>query len=97
MLKGGVVPGVAARVDDAGRIRAILAALDRPLPVQGAATPYPRAGLEDVVYVTFLLDRGEPNLFEYDHKAGTLTSLVDRAAPFTVTAPPDFLRVLGLE
>jgi hypothetical protein len=97
IVKERATPGVGARVDDAGRIRAILAALNWPLSVQGAGTPYPGASFEGGIYLIFTLSGKESVLFEYDPSAGTLTNLVDRAGPLTVTAPPDFLRALGLE
>ncbi len=93
-IKATSVPPASAGVDDPARVRAIVAALDTPLPV--VAAPPATRDSKDIAIVFFGFPGRRSIPFEYNRTAGTLTNRDDWANPVVVAAPPDFARTLGL-
>lgn len=86
-------------ITDPARVAAIVAALDRPLTVADRLASEPNTAPERarVVAIGFVYPIGKYVLLEYDRETGLVTSRDHPYARFSVPAPPEFVRALGLE
>ncbi len=97
-LKASPLPPGQGTITDAERVGAIVRALAGPRVIAAEAVNAPGArDWHDIVIVGFTLADGRPVVLEYDRTAGDLTSRGNPERVFTVPAPPDFARTLGLE
>lgn len=95
-LRGPAASASRAVITDGASLGAIVAALDRMLPVSEDQPDRP-ADPHGVVVLAFTFAGRDYIGLEYDRIAGTLTSRADPYNPFSVPAPPDFAQLLGLQ
>ncbi len=97
-LKASSLPPDRGTIADAECVGAIVRALAGPRIIAAGAVNAPGArDWHDIVIVGFRFADGRAIALEYDRTVGDLTSRTDPERVFTVPAPPDFARTLGLE
>lgn len=93
---GRAVPTNRQVVEESERVEALVALLDRAVTVLEVAPERPGVS-GDLVTIVFEFAGRDSVTLVYDPQAGTLTGEQPPHQPFTVPAPPDFARALGLE